>query len=46
MKKRDRKLVKQNEVQLRELPPDAMEHVRKLVDSARQEEKKPEHVDR
>lgn len=46
MKKRDRNLVKKNEVKLRELPADAMEQVKKLVDSAKQEEKVPEHVGR
>lgn len=46
MKKRDRNVIKKNEIKVRDLPPDAMEQVKKLIDSAKQEEKVPEHVER
>lgn len=46
MNKRDRNLVKKNEVKFRERPAGAMKQVKKLVDSAKQEEKEPEHVGR
>jgi hypothetical protein len=46
MKKRDRNFVRQNEVKVRDLPADAMDQVKKLIDSAKQEEKVPEHVER
>lgn len=49
MKKRDRNIVKKNEVKIRELPAGAMKQVEALVDSAtpaRQEEKELEHVER
>ena len=46
MNKRDRKVIKKNEIKVRQLPPDAMDQVKKLIDSARQEEKVTEHVER
>ena len=49
MKKRDRNIVKKNEIKVRELPADAMNAVKKLVDSAtpaKPEEKELEHVER
>ena len=49
MKRKDRKLVRNVEVKVRELPADAMKQVEALVNSAtpaRQETKEPEHVER
>lgn len=48
MKKRDRNTVKKNEVNVREIPAEAMNEVKKLVDSAApaKQEKELEHVER
>jgi hypothetical protein len=46
MKKRDRNRIKKLEVKVRELPPGAMDQVKKLVNSAKQQEKELEHVER
>ena len=49
MKNRDRKLVRNVEVKVRELPPGAMKQVEELVNSAtpaKQETKELEHVER
>ena len=49
MKKRDRNIVKKNEIKVRELSADALNAVRKLVDSAtsaKRPEKELEHVER
>lgn len=49
MKKRDRELVRNVEVKVRELPAGAMKKVEELVNSAtpaKREMKEPEHVER
>ena len=49
MKKRDRNVIKKNEIKIRELPADAMKTVEGLVNSAtpaKREAKELEHVER
>lgn len=46
MKKRDKNHIKKLEVKFRELPADALHQVKKLVDSAKEAAKEPEHVQR